>query len=68
MGRKKLERKSTDTLFSTVSRMLVPEHILAHFEIWNARESKERWVIEMREKEGGLPVEFSDSAEVVFDG
>jgi hypothetical protein len=51
MGRKKLERQSVESLFSMVSNMLVPEHILAYFEIWDTREYKNRWVIEMREKE-----------------
>jgi hypothetical protein len=68
MGRKKLERPSVDLLFSTVSTMLVPTHILEHFEIWNAREHKDRWVIELREKEGLIPSELSDYPDVVFDG
>jgi hypothetical protein len=68
MGRKKLERASIDSLFSTVSGMLVPSHILEHFEIWNAREHKNRWVIEMREKEGVIPQELSDYEDIVLDG
>jgi hypothetical protein len=68
MGRKKLERQSIDTLFSTVSHMLVPEHILAHFDIWDAQESKNRWVIEMREKEGRIPDALSGFSDVVMDG
>ena len=44
MGRKKLERQSVESLFSTVSSMLVPEHILQYFDIWDAHEYKERWV------------------------
>jgi len=68
MGRKKLERQSVDSLFSTVSTMLVPAPILEHFEIWDAREYKERWVIEMREKEGLIPRELAGSTDVVFDG
>ena len=48
--------------------MLVPEHILEHFEIWDAREHKDRWVIEMREKEGLIPKDLSESEDVVFDG
>ena len=67
MGRKKLERSSIERLFSKVSTMLVPEHILVHFDtcaayevrsIWDAREFKTRWVIEMREKEGFIPKEL----------
>jgi hypothetical protein len=68
MGRKKLERQSLDTLFSTVSRMLVPSHVLEHFDIWDAREHKHKWVIEMREKEGFIPKELSDCDDVVLDG
>ena len=68
MGRKKLERQCVDSLFSTVSSMLVPSHILEYFEIWDAKEYKERWVIEMREKEGYIPQELQKYEDVVFDG
>ena len=68
MGRKKLERPGIDSLFSTVSQMLVPSHILEHFDIWTAREHNNRWVIEMREKEGFLPQELSECPDVVLDG
>jgi hypothetical protein len=68
MGRKKLERPSIDSLFSTVSTMLVPAHILKHFDIWDAREFKNRWVIEMREREGFIPADLSECDDVVLDG
>ena len=68
MGRKKLERPAIDRLFSTVSSMLVPSHILDHFDIWDAREHTNRWLIEMREKEGLLPAELSGCSDVVLDG
>jgi hypothetical protein len=68
MGRNKLARQSVDSLFLTVSTMLVPSHILEHFEIWDAKEYKERWVIEMREKEGKIPQEIQTYEDVVFDG
>lgn len=48
--------------------MLVPAHVLEHFEIWDAKEYKERWVIEMREKEGLIPSELSGLEDIVFDG
>jgi hypothetical protein len=48
--------------------MLLPEHILAYFEIWDAREHKERGVIEMREKEGFIPKDLSGCDDIVFDG
>jgi len=68
MGRKKLERQSIESLFTTVSTMLVPAHILEYFEIWDAHEYKERWVIEMREKEGLIPQALSCYEDIVFDG
>jgi hypothetical protein len=68
MGRKKLERPSAEKLNATISSMLVPSHILEHFEIWDAHEYKERWVIEMREKADLLPSELSEYGDVVFDG
>jgi len=68
MGRKKKERLPIDNLFSTAMTMLVPAHILEYFEMWDAQESTERWVIEMREKEGRIPEELSEYQDVVFDG
>lgn len=68
MGRKKSARQDVSSLFSTVSRMLVPAHILEHFEIWDAQEHRERWVIELREKEGLIPPSLADSADIFFDG
>jgi hypothetical protein len=68
MGRKKLERTSTETLFSTVSSMLVPSHILENFEIWGAKEYSDRWVIEMREKEDQIPSKLSCFEDIVMDG
>jgi len=68
MGRKKLERQSIDSLFSTVSHMLVPSHVLEHFDIWDAHEYKTRWVIDMREKEGFIPTDLSGFNDVVLDG
>jgi hypothetical protein len=68
MGRKKLERTSTDSLLSTLSSMLVPSHVLVNFEIWDAQESKTRWVIEMREKAGFIPKALSSYDDIVCDG
>jgi hypothetical protein len=68
MGRKKLERPSIESLFSTVSTMLVPAHILEYFEIWDAHEYKDRWLISMREKEGFIPAALSEHDDIVFDG
>jgi hypothetical protein len=68
MGRKKLERTSIENLFSKVSTMLVPSHILVHFDIWDTKEYKNRWVIEMREKEGFIPEALSSFEDIVLDG
>jgi hypothetical protein len=68
MGRKKLEPPSVETLNSTMSRMLVPEYILSDFDIYGAREFADSWVIELREKEGRIPLELSGFENVVFDG
>jgi hypothetical protein len=68
MGGKKLTRPSIEGLFSTISSMLVPSHVLEHFEIWDAHEYADRWVIEMREKEGRIPSALSNYSDVVFDG
>lgn len=64
-----MERPAVDSLFLTVSKMLVPEFILADFDIYGAQEFRDRWVIEMREKAGIIPKELQGiSDEVVFDG
>jgi len=68
MGQKRKIRPSTDTLFETVSRMLVPDYILENFDIYGANEFPTCWVIELREKEGLMPLELKDCLEVVFDG
>jgi hypothetical protein len=39
--------------------MLVPANILENFEIYGAEEYKERWVIELREKEFLLPYKIN---------
>ena len=48
--------------------MLVPSHVLEHFEIWDAHEYSERWVIEMREKAGKIPPALINYSDIVFDG
>ena len=68
MGRKKLTRPDVGSLFSTVSRMLVPEYILQDFDIYGARESSSCWEIELREKESRIPESLQDFDDVVFDG
>jgi hypothetical protein len=68
MGRKRKEIPPVERLYATVSRMLVPEHILKDFDIYDAKESKSRWVIEMREKEGRIPASLQPYRDVVLDG
>lgn len=68
MGRNKKSRPSTEELFETIARMLVPSHVLEDFDIYGAEEYSDRWVIEMREKEDRIPKELAEQGEVVFDG
>jgi len=68
MGQKKKQRPSVDDLLCTVSRMLVPEYILEDFDIYGAQEYPDRWVIELREKEGRIPLELRKHQGIVFDG
>jgi hypothetical protein len=68
MGRKKLERKPLDRLYSQTMHMSVPSHILENFEMWDAKEYKDRWVIEMQEKEGLIPEELCEKGVTVLDG
>jgi hypothetical protein len=68
MGQSRQARPSVDRLFDTVSKMLVPAHILEYFDIYGAEESSTRWVIELREKEGLVPLELSGFTDVVLDG
>jgi len=68
MGRKKLSPQSKDALYCTISKMLVPYHILENFDIWDSEEHSNRWVIEMREKTGRIPKELQEYEDVVLDG
>jgi hypothetical protein len=68
MGRKRKEVPPVEKMYDTVCRILVPEHILNDFEIYDAKESKERWVIEMREKSNRIPAALEGYTDVVLDG
>jgi len=68
MGRKRKEAPSVEKMYETVSRMLVPEYILKDFEIYDAKESKNRWVIEMYEKADRIPSALQSYSDVVLDG
>ncbi|MDR3327621.1 MAG: hypothetical protein LBT04_05785 [Prevotellaceae bacterium] len=68
MGRKRLEKASVESINLTMSRMLVPEYILANFDIYGSQEYPDSWVMELREKEGRIPSKLIDFQDVVFDG
>jgi hypothetical protein len=68
MGRNRKEAPPVEKLYGTVSRMLVPAHILNDFEIYDAKETKNRWVIEMYEKEDRIPEALQIYSDVVLDG
>ncbi|MDR0207508.1 MAG: hypothetical protein LBI45_09675 [Bacteroidales bacterium] len=68
MGRKRKVAPPVEKLYDTISRMLVPEHILKDFCIYDAKESKSRWVIEMHEKEERIPEALQSYSDVVLDG
>jgi hypothetical protein len=68
MGRKKKECPPVEQMYATISKMLVPEHILENFDIYDAQEYKPRWVIELREKEERIPACLQAYSDVVFDG
>jgi hypothetical protein len=55
MGRKRLEKASAESINLTMSRMLVPEYILANFDIYGSQEYPDSWVMELCEKEGRIP-------------
>jgi hypothetical protein len=68
MGRKQIEPESEIELNKAMSKMLVPENILADFDIYSVQEHLVRWVIELREKEGKIPGEIKGYQDVVLDG
>jgi len=68
MGRKPKEAPAVEHLYDTISHMLVPAHILQDFDIYDARESKNRWVIDMREKQDRIPGALQSYSDVVLDG
>jgi len=68
MGQKRKERPSVDALLETISRMLVPEYIVGYFDIYEAKESKTSWVVDLYEKEGKILKELEKHTDVVFDG
>jgi hypothetical protein len=48
-----------------MSRMLVPEYILANFDIYGSQEYSDSWVMKLREKEGHEVLNyFSTNAQI----
>ena len=68
MGRSRKEKPSIEEMYAVISSILVPESILEDFAIYGAKENKSCWVIEMREKEGRIPLSLQSYSDVVFDG
>ena len=68
MQRKPKGIKTESELFSLVSRMFVPENILRDFDISEAKEFKENWEIELKEKQDRVPAALEGDKDVVLDG
>ena len=68
MGRKAKAKKPKDELNSILYKILVPEDILLNFEIVDATNYSERWVIELQEFEDRIPRELKEVNDVVLDG
>lgn len=68
MGRSVKKFKSKEELYEQIIRMLVPGKIIQDFEITDARELKEYWLIELHEKPDRIPAELQDEKQIVFDG
>ena len=61
-------RKGDPELYSIVSKMLVPEFILADFSISDVLDHKNYWQIELREKTDRIPTALSLYKHVILDG
>lgn len=68
IGQKRKQKPDADFLLASISKMLVPENILEHFEIYGSKETSACWEIEIREKEDLISSELKDCEDVVFDG
>jgi len=68
MGYKEFNYQNVEDLFSKLGVILIPEHILAFFNIWEVQEYKDGWGIKMREKEDLIPKELSECQNIIFDG
>ena len=68
MQRKPKGIKTESELYSTLSKMLVPENILLDFDISDVKEYKESWEIELKEKQDRIPSALKGDNDVVLDG
>jgi len=68
MGRSRKQRKSAEELFSSISKMIVPEFILENFQVIDVHNLKNEWVVELEEKQDRIPEILQEFADVVFDG
>lgn len=68
MGRSRKQRKSADELFSSISKMIVPEFILENFQVSDVHNLKNEWVVELEEKQDRIPEILQEFDDVVFDG
>lgn len=68
MGRSRKPRKSNEELFSSMSKMIVPEFILKDFEVSDIRDYKNEWVVDLEEKQDRIPEDLCQYQDVVCDG
>ncbi len=68
MGRPRKQRKSTEELFSSISKMIVPEFILKDFQVIDVKNLKNEWVVELEEKQDRIPESLLEFDDVVLDG
>jgi hypothetical protein len=68
MSRRRKELPLVEEMYSKIASILVPANILQDFDIYDARENKACWVIEMREKADRIPLELRTFGDVVLDG
>lgn len=66
MGQKK-KQVQQDITFE-LSRMMVPQEILLHFEIFEVKELSNEWRLILHEKEQLIPNEVKEKPDVVLDG
>jgi len=68
MGRRRKELPPVEEMYAKIASILVPDNILQDFDIYDAKENKACWVIEMREKSDRIPHKLLSFSDVVLDG